>query len=87
MNTFPSYLLKNWQAIFGLIIGLLLMILFCLLYNRWRKAPIQWIAKHIFRNQLMSEKSAESLFNVITSFVFLIGMLWIVLALVYLGIL
>jgi hypothetical protein len=32
----------------------------------------------------MSEKSAEGLFNVLTSFLFTIGGLWIILAIAYL---
>ncbi len=87
MNTFTSYIIKYWQPLSGLVIGLLLIILFCLLYTRWRKTPVEWIAKHIFRNQLMSEKSATGLFNVIISFIFMIGGLWVILALVYLGVL
>ena len=87
MNTFTAYITEYWQPLSGLIIGLILIILFCLLYTRWRKAPVQWIAKHIFRNQLMSEKSASSLFNVLISLLFAIGGLWVILALVYLGVL
>lgn len=87
MKTLTSYLIKNWQPIFGLILGLLFIVLFCLLYTRWRKASVQWIAKHIFRNQLMSEKSANSLYNVLISFIPVVGVIWAVLALVYLGVL
>lgn len=87
MNTITSYIVKFWQPISGLIIGLFLIILFCLLYTRWRKAPVQWIATHIFRSQFMSEKSANSLFNVLISFIPVIGVVWAVLALVYLGVL
>ena len=87
MNTLTSYIIKYWQPLSGLVIGLLLLILFCLLYTRWRKAPVQWIAKHIFRNQIMSEKSASSLYNVLISFIPVIGVIWAVLALVYLGVL
>jgi hypothetical protein len=87
MNTVAAYIIEYWQPLSGLIIGLLLVVLFCLLYTRWRKKPVQWIAKHIFRNQLMSEQSATSLFNVLISFMFTIGGLWIILALMYLGVL
>jgi ethanolamine transporter EutH len=82
-----SYIIKYWRPLSGLVIGLLLVILFCLLYTRWRKKPVQWIAKHIFRNQFMSEKSADGLYNVLISFIPMIGGLWIVSALLYLGVL
>lgn len=87
MNTFTSYMIKYWQPLSGLIIGLLLIILFCLLYTRWRKKSVEWVAKHIFRNQLMSEKSATGLYNVVISFIPLVGAIWIVSALLYLGVL
>jgi len=87
MNTLTSYAIKYWQPLSGLVIGLLLIILFCLLYTRWRKAPVLWIAKHIFRNQLMSEKSADGLYNYLVSFTLVIGGLWIILALLFLGVL
>ena len=86
MNIY-SYIAANWQSLSGLIIGLLMVTLFICLYTRWKKGSIQWIAKNIFRNQLMSEKSAESLLNVLSGFLFAIGGLWIILALVFLKIL
>ncbi len=76
-----------WQPLSGLVIGLLLVILFCLLYTRWRKKPVQWITKHIFRSQLMSEKSATGLYNVMISFIPVIGVIWIFSALLYLRVL
>ena len=87
MNNLIIYILKYWQPISGLMIGLVLIVLFCFLYTRWRKIPVQWIAKHVFRNQIMSERSADSLFNVVISFIPVIGGIWIVLALLYLGVL
>lgn len=87
MNNFMLYVIKYWQPLSGLIIGLLLVTLFCFLYTRWRKKPVEWISKHIFRNQFMSEKSANGLYNVLISFIPMIGGLWIVLALLYLGVL
>jgi hypothetical protein len=41
--------------------------------------------KKIFRNQFMAEKSAESLLSVVTSFLFMIGGIWIVVAIYYLS--
>jgi hypothetical protein len=87
MNTFTSYIIKYWQPLSGLIVGILLIVLFCLLYTRWRKAPVRWIAKHIFGNQFMSEKSADGLYNVLISLIPVVGGLWIILALLYLKIL
>jgi hypothetical protein len=87
MNTSIQYITKYWAPLSGLIIGSLLIILFCFLYTRWRKAPVKWIAKHIFRDQFKSETSANGLFNVLISFIFTIGGLWVVLALLYLNVL
>lgn len=87
MDTFISYMTKYWQPLSGLIIGLFLVILFCFLYTRWRKTPVQWIAKHVFRNQFMSEKSADGLYSYLISFILVIGGLGIVLALLYLKVL
>ena len=82
-----SYIATNWQPLSGLIIGLAMIALFICLYTRWRKGSVQWIAKYIFRNQMMSEKSAESLLNVLIGFLFAIGGIWVILALVFLKVL
>jgi hypothetical protein len=73
-----------WQPLSGLIIGVLVIAIYLYLYLRRKAEIVQWIAKYIFRQQFMSEKSAENLFNVATSFVATIGGLWIILAIYYL---
>ena len=84
MNTFVIYLITYWQPLSGLFIGLLTVFVFLYLHIFQKANIVQWIAKYIFRNQFMSEKSAENLFNVITSFLVTIGGLWIILAIYYL---
>lgn len=86
MNILIPYITKYWQPMIGLAVGVLLIIFFCLLYTRWRKVSVQWIAKHIFRNQFMSEKSANGLFNVVISYIPVIGGLLIIIALLFLGV-
>ena len=61
-----------------------MLTLYYYLQIRKKKQIVSWIAKYIFRSQFMSEKSAESLFNVITSFLFMAGGIWVVVAIYYL---
>jgi hypothetical protein len=79
-----SYLLVYWQPLSGFFIGPLMVGLYVYLYVNRSTNIVPWIAKHIFRNQMMSEKSADSLFKVITSFLCMFGGLIIILALLYL---
>ncbi len=87
MNEFMTYITEYWAPLSGMLIGLLIVAFFILLKTRWKKKSVQWVARVIFRNQIMSEKSAESLFNVVTSFLLTLGGLWIILALLFLHIL
>ena len=79
-----QYLTAHWQPITGLIVGVLIEALYFYLYFTKDKRIVPWIAKFIFRNQFMSEKSADSLFKVVTSYLFMFGGLWIVLAIYFL---
>jgi hypothetical protein len=79
-----SYLQVYWQPLSGFSIGLLMVALYVYLYVNRSTTIVPWIAEHIFRNQMMSEKSADSLFKVITSFLGMFGGLIIILALLYL---
>ena len=84
MNWLFDYGAHNWQPLSGLLIGVALIALYLYLYLTRHKTFIPLIARHVFRNQLMSEQSAESLFNVVTSYMFVIGGVLIILALFYL---
>jgi hypothetical protein len=53
------------------------MKLFFYLYLRQKRNIIQWLAKYGFRNQYMSEKSAESLFNTAASFIFAVAIYYL----------
>jgi hypothetical protein len=79
-----SYLQVYWQPLSGVFIGLLMVALYVYLYVNRSATIVLWIAEHIFRNQMMSEKSADSLFKVVTSFLGMFGGLIIILAILYL---
>jgi hypothetical protein len=84
VNSLLGYTAHNWQPLSGLFIGIALIALYLYLYLTRHRIFIPLIARHVFRNQLMSEKSAEGLFNVVTSYMFAIGGILIILALFYL---
>ena len=76
---------KSFNELSGLLIGVAVVsVYFCLKLTR-HKTAIPFIAKYVFRNQPMSVTSAEKLFNVVTSYVFAIGGIWIIAALFYLA--
>jgi len=54
-------------------------------YGTVKADTIRWIAKCIFRDEFRSEVSADGLFMAATGFMLLIGGLWIILAVQYLG--
>ena len=74
----------EWEPIVGVIFGTILISLFLYLHLRRKSNIIHWISEHIYGNQFMSERSAESLFNVTVSFLAAIGGIWIILSLYYL---
>lgn len=84
MDTIVSYLVTYWQPLSGLLIGALLVAIYMNLYTNRRRNIIPWISSRLFRNQLMSERSAEGLFDVATSFLLMVGGLWLLLAIYYL---
>jgi predicted PurR-regulated permease PerM len=84
MNNLGSYLRAHWPPLVGLLIGSLIVAFFLYLHLRQKRNIVRWIARYVFRNQIMSDRSAESLFNVVTSFIAGVGGLWIILALYYL---
>jgi hypothetical protein len=65
--------------------ALLVFVAYINWYGSAKADVVRWIAKRIFRNDFKSEKSADGLFMAITSFLLLIGGLWIILAVQYLG--
>jgi hypothetical protein len=84
MSPALTYVIVRWQPIFGLVLGILILVFF--FYLRVKKQPqiVQLIAKYIFRNQFMAEKSAEGLFQFVTSFLLPIAAIFIGLAILYL---
>ena len=80
-----NYLITEWQPIAGIFLGLLMLTFYYYLQISKKAQIVTWIAKNIFRNQFMAEKSAESALNVVTSFLFMIGGIWIVVAIYYLS--
>jgi hypothetical protein len=79
-----SYIITFWPPLLILFAGAGLVAFFLYLHLLRKADSIRWMAKYIFRNQIMSEKSAEGLFNTATSFVVTVGGLWIILAIYYL---
>jgi hypothetical protein len=82
-----GYLQAFWQPLIGLLVGIsiLAFVGYVNWYGTLKADSVRWIAKHIFRNEFRSEMSADGLFMALTAFVLLIGGLWIVLAIQYLG--
>lgn len=62
------------------ILGLVMVAFSVYLFAVGKRRIVKWVAVHIFRNQRVSEKSAEGLLNVLASFLHTIGGLWIILA-------
>jgi hypothetical protein len=79
------YLLIYWQPLTGLTLGIVMVFLYFYLYATRKKALVPWVARYVFRNQAMSEKSADSLVKVLASYLFMFGGLIIILALLYLA--
>ena len=79
-----NYLISHWQPVVGLFIGIIMLILYFYLHVRMKHYCLRLIAKYVFRNENMIP-SAESAFNVATSFLFMFGGVWVVLALYYLA--
>jgi|SRR5215831_5244069 len=75
------------QPLAGLFIGLavLAFVGYINWYGTVKADTIRWIAKCIFRDEFRSEVSADGLFMAATGFMLLIGGLWIILAVQYLG--
>ena len=84
MSTLSQYLYTYWAPLLILVAGSVLVALFLYLHLLKKQEIIRRMAKYIFRNQIMAEKSAEGLFNVATSFVVTVGGLWMILAIYYL---
>jgi hypothetical protein len=84
MDALATYIAEHWQPLFGLCIGVALISIYLYLYATKHCLVIPLIARYVFGNAPSSIRSAEGLFNVLTSYVFVIGGIWIVLALFYL---
>jgi hypothetical protein len=81
------YATTYFQPLTGLFVGgaILALVGYVNWYGTVKTDVVRWIAKHIFRDEFRSEKSADGLLMAITSFLLLIGGLWIILAVQYLG--
>lgn len=79
-----SYLTTHWQPIVALLAGLLILFVYYFLHFKVKNKAVMWIAKNIFRSENMTP-SAEDLFNVITSFLFMFGGIWVIVAIFYLA--
>lgn len=79
-----DYLITYWQPLSGLLIGILVLGLFFILHLRWKKPIIEWVVMKVFRD-ISYMQSTESFFNVVVSFLFTMGALMIILALMFLG--
>jgi hypothetical protein len=78
MYTYASFF---WAPLLFLVAGCGTVGLFLYLHLSKKRSAIAWLAKYVFRSQMMSERSAEGLFNVVSSFVVMIGGIWILMAL------
>ena len=65
-------------------LGALMLVIYYYLQVRRKKQCVRWIMQHVFRSEYMIA-SAESLFNVVTSFLFMIGGVWIIVGIYYLS--
>jgi hypothetical protein len=83
-NQNMNYLITHWQPVIALLVGLVVLALYYYLQVRSKVYILRWIAKSIFRNQNMLP-SAESMFNVATSFLFMVGGIWVIVAIYYLS--
>jgi hypothetical protein len=79
-----TYLVAHWQPIAVFLIGIAILGIYYFLHFRKKQIIVPWIAKYMLRNQNMVP-SAEGLFNVVTSFIFLVGGIWIIVAIFYLS--
>ena len=87
LNSIINYIVIYNQPLSGLIIGLAIIgfVGYINWYGTVKADTIRWIAKCIFRDEFRSEVSADGLFMAATGFMLLIGGLWIILAVQYLG--
>lgn len=78
METFIDHLVFYWPPLLVCGGGVLLVGVFLCLHFFQKKMVIRWLAKYIFRDQLMAEKSAENLFNLLAGLIVTVGILWII---------
>ena len=79
-----NYLTSHWQPVAGLFIGVIIITSYFYLHARMKHYCLPLIAKYVFRDENMIP-SAEGAFNVATSYLFMFGGIWIVIALYYLA--
>lgn len=79
-----TYLITNGQPIIGLLAGASILVAYYYMHLRMKPGLVSWLATNIFRNPAMTF-SAESLFNVLSSFMVTIGGMLIILALLFLS--
>jgi hypothetical protein len=81
-----DFIMTYIQPLAGLGLGLLMLALvgYVNWYGNIKQVAVRWIAKHIFRDEFRSERSADGVFMTITAFMLMMSAIWIVLALLYL---
>jgi hypothetical protein len=79
-----NYLLILSQPVVLVFEGLLVLGVYYYLQLSRKSYLVRWIARSIFRNHHMLP-SAQSLFNVMASFLFVLGGIWIIMAIYYLS--
>ena len=74
----------HWQSIASLFIGILVLFSYYYLHIKNKRFILPWIARNILRNANMIP-SAESIFNAVSGFFFLFGIILIVMTVYYLA--
>ena len=81
-----TYLTVYWQPVLILLIGVATLALtgFIHWYGSVKSEAVKWIARRIFKNGFGSGAMADNLVMVLSSFLVVVGMLWIGVAILYL---
>jgi hypothetical protein len=82
LDSFVNYIAYYYQPLIGLIAGVIVLGLVAYInwYGTVKVDVVQWIARHVFRNQYMSVKSADGLFMTVSAYLMLFAALAIILA-------
>jgi len=79
-----TYILEFHQPLIGLCGGVVLMTLYFYLYVNRHKKIVPWLARNFYNHDEFSERAADSMFKVASSYLFMFAGLTIILALLYL---